>query len=261
MLIVCPSCETRYTTEDSSFGPEGRRVRCAACGHSWTAKAPEDGDQALAESTGLSRAQVERLRQAASAHAQAPAGPHAASRAREQARRASERRMAAGLAWVAVFIVFSIGFGSAFAFRNDLAAAWPQSASVFRLLGADVNRFGLSLEGVTAKRSFDGTTPVLTVRGALVNDTRRPRPAPAIEVILRDEGEKTIRVWRKALKVETVESGAQVEFSTRIVSPPPETFALTVTLAPRGVAAPADPAVEESASGEPPFENGEARDP
>lgn len=250
MLIVCPSCETRYTTDDSSFGPEGRRVRCAACGHSWVAKAPEEGDEALAESTGLSRAQVERLRQAAYAHAQAPEGPHAASRAREQARRSTERRMAAGIAWASVFILFLAGFGSAFAFRNDLAAAWPQSASIFRLLGAEVNRYGLSLEGVTAKRSFDGTTPVLTVRGALVNDTNRTRPAPGIEVILRDEADKTIRVWREALAVQAVESGAQVEFSTRIISPPPETFALTVTLAPRPDAAPAEGTAAQGATTE-----------
>ena len=260
MLIVCPSCETRYTTDDSSFGPEGRRVRCAACGHSWLAKSPEEGDEALSESTGLSRAQVERLRQTASAHAQAPEGPHAASRAREQARRATERRMAAGIAWASVTIVFLVGFGSAFAFRNDLAAVWPQSASVFRLMGAEVNRYGLSLEGVTAKRSFDGTTPVLTVRGALVNETGRTRPAPGIEVILRDEGDKTIRVWREALKIEAVASGAQVEFSTRIVSPPPETFALTVTLASRPDTAPVQQAGEQGGSTDKSTGEGEAGD-
>lgn len=258
MLVVCPSCETRYNLEGASFGPEGRRVRCTACGHSWLAKAPEEGDTAISESTGLSRAQVERLRQAAIANASAPEGPHAASRAREQIRRRQERRLAAGVAWAISIVVFSGIFVTALVFRNELAALWPRSASVFRLVGVEVNRYGLALEGVTAKRSFDGTTPVLTVRGALVNDTRRIREAPGIEVVLRDEADKTLLVWREALKVEAVASGRQVEFSTRIISPPPETFALTVTLAPppdpasgpKQDAAGAQPALSPSAAGE-----------
>ena len=35
MLLVCPSCRTRYAVPDGAIGMDGRQVRCANCKHSW----------------------------------------------------------------------------------------------------------------------------------------------------------------------------------------------------------------------------------
>lgn len=37
MILVCPSCEAKFKVPDNAIPPEGRKVRCANCGHAWHA--------------------------------------------------------------------------------------------------------------------------------------------------------------------------------------------------------------------------------
>jgi predicted Zn finger-like uncharacterized protein len=52
MILTCPSCGTQYAVKDGAIPPEGRKVRCAACGHSWhhdpAAEAEEQGQASTA---------------------------------------------------------------------------------------------------------------------------------------------------------------------------------------------------------------------
>jgi predicted Zn finger-like uncharacterized protein len=49
MLIVCPTCASRYSIDNDKIGPEGRMVRCASCRSDFFARLPEAGtDDALA---------------------------------------------------------------------------------------------------------------------------------------------------------------------------------------------------------------------
>jgi predicted Zn finger-like uncharacterized protein len=232
MILVCPSCDTRYFADDSAIGKDGRRVRCVSCGHSWFAKLQEEGAPAPPEDTGLTREQVERLRQTAAANSAARAGPHAEFRAREHARRKRERSRAATIAWSVGFAVFAAALGAAIVFRNEVANLWPRTAVLYRMVGLDVNRFGLVLENVGAKRSFDGTTPVLTVTGSAVNQGDERRAAPELRVVLRDESGKEVKSWTDSLKVESLGPGERVDFSSRFEAPPVETYRLSVTFAP-----------------------------
>jgi predicted Zn finger-like uncharacterized protein len=232
MILVCPSCDTRYFADDASIGKEGRRVRCATCGHAWHAKLQEDdGQPAPAEDTGLTREQVERLRQTAQANSRARAGPHAEFRAREHAKRQRNRGRAVGIAWAVGAGVFAVGVGAAILFRNEVAEAFPRAASIYRLVGLEVNRFGLSLENVTAKRSFDGTTPVLTVSGLVINGGEERIATPQLRVTLKDEAGKEVQTWTDNFKVASLGPNERTEFSSRFEAPPVETYRLTVSFA------------------------------
>jgi predicted Zn finger-like uncharacterized protein len=45
MLIVCPSCASRYSIDDAKIGT-GRTVRCASCQHAWFVTLDEPADMA-----------------------------------------------------------------------------------------------------------------------------------------------------------------------------------------------------------------------
>ena len=117
-------------------------------------------------------------------------------------------------------------------FRDQVSEAFPKAASLYRMVGLDVNRFGLVLENVNAKRSFDGTTPVLTVTGSAVNQSEERREAPQLRVVLRDEDGKQVKEWTDPLGVPSLGPGERIEFSSRFDAPPVETYRLTVTFAP-----------------------------
>jgi predicted Zn finger-like uncharacterized protein len=42
MILTCPNCSTQYAVGDGAIPPQGRKVRCAACGESWFQE-PEGG--------------------------------------------------------------------------------------------------------------------------------------------------------------------------------------------------------------------------
>jgi predicted Zn finger-like uncharacterized protein len=35
MILTCPKCATRYIVDDGEMRPEGRKVKCGACGEEW----------------------------------------------------------------------------------------------------------------------------------------------------------------------------------------------------------------------------------
>lgn len=40
MILTCPECSARYVVDPTALLPDGRRVRCAKCKHSWKEPAP-----------------------------------------------------------------------------------------------------------------------------------------------------------------------------------------------------------------------------
>jgi len=230
MILVCPSCDTRYFADDSSIGKEGRRVRCATCGHAWHAKLPdEEGETVVAEETGLTREQVERLRQTAAENTKARAGPHAEFRAREHAKRKRHHGRAVTIAWASGFALFVLAGGAAVLFRNEVAEAFPRAASIYKFVGLEVNRFGLTFENVQARRTFDGTTPVLTVSGSVVNGGEERLDTPQLRVTLKDEAGNAVQTWTDKFAVPSLGPQERTEFASRFEAPPVETYRLTVS--------------------------------
>src|SRR5579871_1981003 len=52
MILTCPECATGYFVEDDQIPAAGRSVRCAACGHRWSARPERPLDLVTSEIEG-----------------------------------------------------------------------------------------------------------------------------------------------------------------------------------------------------------------
>lgn len=248
MILTCASCETRYYADDGLIGPNGRSVRCAACGHTWFAESQlvlESGDQnGPAKSPGLTRDQVERMRRQQSA-ANGPA-PSAAARFRQQQaeRMRKERFRASLMAWGATGAAMAATATGAVILRQDVAELWPNSAGAFTALGLDVNVYGLEIMDLQVSREFDGATPVVVVSGEVRNIGRDDKTAPPLRLTLRDEHSNPVFEIVQAMTYSQVAAGTAIPFSIRLENPPTNAVDLEASFAAPGeggVAAPAGP--------------------
>ena len=229
MILICPSCQTRYVLDDASVSGRGRNVRCRACGHTWFAKSAEtlSSEAEYKDDSGLTREQVERLRHKAVANAQGKSGPHAEIRERERRRRQRNRMIAASTAWTTGAAIFCGAAVGAVAYRDKVVDAWPKTASIYKMAGMPVNRFGLDFEDLEAQRSFDGTTPILTISGRVVNVSEQAQKAPMVRIGLLDEAGEVVHEEHVNLYDNLVPAGGTSSFMARVVSPPMDSFRLT----------------------------------
>ena len=212
MIITCPNCGTQYFADDSTIGESGRTVKCTACDHSWfvhpqgTVHDPEE-----------------------SADTQTDSAQEAYRRAMTTQRN-RQSRAAAILSWlITASIFFMLGAG-AVVLRQDVVKIWPASASVYRFAGLEVNRFGLDFTYQEASRTFDGTTPVLTVRGQVKNVSNTIQQTPKVRVSIRDELKRELDHVIADIAPLRLEPGALGDFTAEITNPPVESFLLELSL-------------------------------
>lgn len=224
MILTCPSCRTRYFTDPSAIGPQGRTVRCNACSHAWFVEGQLDLREVADATKGVrTRDQVERMRQAA---AGAPAaGPNAGLsstarlRAQQAERERRERAGAAMMAWgVTGAVVVGMGAG-AVGLREQVATLWPNTAGVYAALGMGVNLYGLEIDDLTVAQDFDAGEPVYVVRGAVTNVGREDRAAPLLRFGLRDDASAEIHSQLADLEGRTIPAGGRLAFEFRLDGP------------------------------------------
>lgn len=213
MIVTCPQCSTRYHLDPEALGPEGRRVRCASCGHRWLARQPADVPTVLRAVEGPAP----------------PPPPGAAKRAVPR----SERRRGVGSAslvgWlVGVLIVLIIA--SAIIGRNEIVAGFPASATLYRTLGLPVNeQLGLEFANVTSQRLSERDVSILVIEGEIVNVSDHQRPVPWVKIILLDEGGRELHLERLEAERDALGAGEKTGFSARLVNPAEQARNFSVT--------------------------------
>ena len=252
MILVCPSCATRYFADDESIPPQGRQLRCAACAHSWffqpelvlqsgetTARVGETRGEAPPAPNELTRERVERARKALAA-----AQPHANYRAAQAERRRRQQIAAALGGWGASALIFGLAIGGAIVFRGDITRAWPQTASAYAAVGLPVNTFGLSFADIEAERRFEGETPILRVTGLVKNDQDKAHPIAPIRLLLRGENGELLREAPVTPASPIAPPKSAVSFAIELIDPPLSAFDFAIRFAHAGPAAAAAPTTD-----------------
>ena len=216
--VVCPGCNTRYLVADEAFGPvDGRRIRCADCGHCWQySPAPGALQPSFLDEVATAKAAAgaptptlpsmvppgESGRPEPTLAAEPLfAGPSAQVRPSVLAERQRLGRhpgiratflggavLAAGLVLIALLA------------REPIRALYPRAGSVYTALGfaeaaRDIPGAGLKVT-VTPTRSQDA----LVINGEIVNSADIPRSVPRLRLTLVD--------------------GNKSALATKVISPP-----------------------------------------
>jgi len=240
MLIVCPSCASRYELDAAKLGPAGRKVRCATCKTQWHVEQPpdfppvpdEDETRALLEEE-IARAAVLGDQgpdlppdpQTAEATVQTQEPPAAPPRKRAgktaRGRPATIRRAARKIALPLSMALGGIAIMGLLLWQREAAVrAAPQLAGVFAALGMPVNIRGLSLSAIESGVVDDGTGRFLVVEGDITNITRHDKPVPPIEVAVRDAGGQTLYTWATTAPKPSLEPSELIRFRARLATPP-----------------------------------------
>ncbi len=234
MILTCPECASRYFVDDSKVGPTGRVVRCASCGHRWTAHNEEpldlfDEPQSptladLAEGGGPLEEPV--------AEAEAEVEPPVSALPGEElpkvfrARADAERRLRAatttGIVWAGMAATMAVIVVAALIFRLDVVKILPGSAGAYAAVGLPVNTVGLVInrDSLKAKPSMQDGRAAVTITGEIRNITEHLVVAPPLRVELLNAKAKRVAGQLAAAADPKIPPGEVRHFAITFLDPP-----------------------------------------
>ncbi len=248
MILTCPSCQSRYVVPDSAIGASGRKVRCAACRHSWFQAPAAQG--AAGESPVTQEARSNR----------APAEPSPAPAFGADGRGLAEpadypapplqREPMDAEAPPETTDIYAHDFRP----RRNRARWWTIAAIVAGLLmtsaAVAIQYFGLPgfgdrlgipvqsadslriVEENAQTRQLERGNDVLEVSGAIINQTDEVQRVPQIRAELKDAQGRVIYSWSIAPPVRDLQPRGRVAFNSANVGVPPGGSMLSLTFAP-----------------------------
>ena len=152
----------------------------------------------------------------------------AARRARMHVRRKAKRRSSK---WTAIILVL-FGFNVAlFGARSEIVRYFPQTASLFELVGLKVNLRHLTFEDVKISREETDGIQVLAVEGTIVSQSNNPIEVPRLRFAVRNTTGQEIYAWTSRPSRSILEPGQKLPFRSRLASPPADASDVLVRFA------------------------------
>lgn len=240
MILTCPDCSTSYFVDDAKIPEDGRVVKCASCGHRWTARREVDAEPAAPAAAPEPAPRsadnpAETGDQAAPVEEALPRPrPEPVSRSfreRAQDNRKLREAAATGVIWAGMSAALALMIAVAVVFRVDVVRLWPDTAAAFAGVGLPVNSVGLTIEGVEFEPSLQDGHAALSVSGMIRNIEDRTITAPPLQIRLLDKAGKPVATKIARPADPAVPPGETRHFAIAIVDPPGTAADLEITFA------------------------------
>ena len=127
----------------------------------------------------------------------------------------------------AILALVAINLGLV-AWRNDIARALPQTASLYAAIGLRINLRGLDITGIETTSDTQDGVVLLSIEGTIANPTSRPVDVPRLRFSLRNDHGLEIYNWTAAPGKTVLAPGETLPFRTRLASPSLETHLVFV---------------------------------
>jgi len=178
MLITCPNCSTRYTVADKAVPAQGRKVRCASCGHVWYQRPVVEDDM---ERTLLASDVAEANRR--------PPSPQRAEK--------PPRSRGVMIGWAAFAVLLAAVLAGAYFGRGHIVALWPPAALFYETVGLPVDPpgTGLQLQNVRSEQRADNGATLLVVEGQIINVSDAVRTVPKVRAVSLGFDRKPVQTW------------------------------------------------------------------
>jgi predicted Zn finger-like uncharacterized protein len=222
MILTCPDCATRYVVDDERVPPQGRVVRCAACGARWTATPEEPLDLSLeppAEPPAPPEPDLSDLTFDPRPPAAADELPRA-FRDKAQTRRKVRQAATTGAIWAGMIGILALLIGAALILRQDVARLWPRTAGAYAMVGLPVNLVGLAIENQHAQPALKDGHAAVVVTGSLRNVLGRPVAAPPLRISLLNDAGKAVAVKIADPGGARIPPGEARRFMVDVLDPP-----------------------------------------
>jgi len=224
MILNCPSCGTRFLIDPTLLEPDGRRVRCGRCSHSWYQARTAAVEQAAAPGSSIPRLQeFDEARRRSDLEGRFPALP---SPDEEDSR---GRLSGLVIGWIALGLFTAAILATLYFARGPIMAYFPETTSLYNVAGlipmpdAAVEEElgeGLELRDVTSvKRLVDGQQTLL-IEGSIVNVSDQRRTIPMLQASVTDATGQQLKQWLFSANGKELPPGGLTTFQTSTESPP-----------------------------------------